>query len=52
VTCLKEANNSAQSLLQLIVQEFPCFRDEANYQGQRGEIPSHYLINNAPGTCA
>ncbi|KDR22309.1 hypothetical protein L798_01179 [Zootermopsis nevadensis] len=35
VTCLKECNNSAQSLLHLIVEEFPCFRDEANYKGHR-----------------
>jgi hypothetical protein len=35
VTCLKKSNNSAQSLLQVIVREFPCFRDEANYQGHR-----------------
>ncbi|XP_023727755.1 queuosine salvage protein isoform X2 [Cryptotermes secundus] len=38
VMCLKECNNSAQNLLQLIVQEFPCFRDEADFQGHRVAI--------------
>ncbi|XP_013108245.2 queuosine 5'-phosphate N-glycosylase/hydrolase [Stomoxys calcitrans] len=32
---IKAANGSALSLLKLIVQEFPCFRDEADYAGQR-----------------
>ncbi|KAM3960897.1 LOW QUALITY PROTEIN: queuosine 5'-phosphate N-glycosylase/hydrolase [Aphomia sociella] len=33
VTCLKEANKSAAKLLQIIVDNFPCFRDEAVYKG-------------------
>ncbi|KAG5672833.1 hypothetical protein PVAND_002923 [Polypedilum vanderplanki] len=32
---VKKANNSASELLKLIVQEFPCFRDEAVYQGTK-----------------
>lgn len=32
------ANGVAQKLLQLIVEEFPCFRDEAVYKGQRVSI--------------
>jgi hypothetical protein len=35
---VREANNSAAKLLQLIVEEFPCFRDEAVYSGQRVSI--------------
>lgn len=35
---VKAANGSAQKLLQLIVDEFPCFRDEAVYNGQRVSI--------------
>ncbi|XP_037941248.1 queuosine salvage protein-like [Teleopsis dalmanni] len=32
------AKNSAKELLTLIVQEFPCFRDEADFAGQRVAI--------------
>ncbi|XP_053965025.1 queuosine salvage protein [Anastrepha ludens] len=32
---VRAANNSASRLLELIVSEFPCFRDEAVYEGQR-----------------
>ena len=35
---VKAANGVAQKLLQLIVEEFPCFRDEAVYKGQRVSI--------------
>ncbi|KAJ9601790.1 hypothetical protein L9F63_000082, partial [Diploptera punctata] len=38
VTCLKECNKSCQKLLQTIVQDFPCFKDEATYQGHRVAI--------------
>ncbi|KAJ4439681.1 hypothetical protein ANN_07809 [Periplaneta americana] len=38
VECIKECSNSAQSLLKLIVQEFPCFCDEATFHGQRVAI--------------
>lgn len=34
-TCLKEADKSASKLLQIIVNNFPCFRDEALYNNQR-----------------
>ncbi|XP_055387095.1 queuosine salvage protein [Condylostylus longicornis] len=33
--CIKLCNNSAQKLLKLIVDEFPCFRDEAIYCGKQ-----------------
>jgi len=32
------AKNSAVRLLQLVVEEFPCFRDEADYAGKRVSI--------------
>lgn len=37
-TCLSVAENSAQKLLQLIVDEFGCYRDEAIFNGQRVSI--------------
>lgn len=33
--CIKLANQSAEKLLNIIINEFPCFRDEANYAGER-----------------
>ncbi|XP_068626805.1 queuosine 5'-phosphate N-glycosylase/hydrolase isoform X2 [Battus philenor] len=33
-TCVKEANKSAIKLLDIVVNNFPCFRDEAVYKGQ------------------
>ncbi|XP_054278080.1 queuosine salvage protein isoform X2 [Macrosteles quadrilineatus] len=38
VNCVKQCEGSAQSLLKLIVTEFPCFRDEADYNGERGDF--------------
>ncbi|XP_011504262.1 PREDICTED: UPF0553 protein C9orf64 homolog [Ceratosolen solmsi marchali] len=32
VECIKSCNNSAEKLLKLIVHNFKCFRDEANYK--------------------
>ena len=32
VNCIKACNGSAESLLSLIVNEFPCFRDEAPFE--------------------
>ncbi|KAI8437995.1 hypothetical protein MSG28_010653 [Choristoneura fumiferana] len=37
-TCVKEANKSAVKLLQIIVDNFPCFRDENVYKGQKVAI--------------
>lgn len=34
-TCLKEANKSALKLLEIIVNNFPSFRDEVVYKGQK-----------------
>ncbi|XP_058828771.1 queuosine 5'-phosphate N-glycosylase/hydrolase [Topomyia yanbarensis] len=36
--CVKACSNSAVALLKLVVEEFPCFRDEATYNGQRVSI--------------
>uniref|UniRef100_A0A336MSR8 Queuosine 5'-phosphate N-glycosylase/hydrolase n=1 Tax=Culicoides sonorensis TaxID=179676 RepID=A0A336MSR8_CULSO len=33
INCVKKANKSAKSLLQLIIDEFPSFRDEATFNG-------------------
>ncbi|GAB0097954.1 Queuosine salvage protein [Sergentomyia squamirostris] len=38
VNCVKESGRSAQRLLSLIVEEFPCFRDEAEFEGERVAI--------------
>lgn len=35
---IKSANQSASELLKIICEEFPCFRDEAIYNGQRVSI--------------
>lgn len=36
--CVKICENSAEKLLHLIVEEFECFKDEANFNGQRVQI--------------
>lgn len=36
--CIRKADRSAQALLQLVINEFPCFRDEAFFAGQRVSI--------------
>ncbi|XP_063238163.1 queuosine 5'-phosphate N-glycosylase/hydrolase [Bacillus rossius redtenbacheri] len=35
VNCIKKAENSAQRLLKIIVEDFPSYRDEAEYEGCR-----------------
>lgn len=35
---VKSSNQSASELLKLITQEFPCFRDEADFNGKRVSI--------------
>ncbi|XP_061708289.1 queuosine 5'-phosphate N-glycosylase/hydrolase [Cydia pomonella] len=35
LTCVKAANKSAVKLLEIIVENFPCFKDEVTYKGQR-----------------
>lgn len=37
-TCVKQSKNSAKRLLKIVVDEFPCFRDEADFNGQRVSI--------------
>lgn len=34
MTCVKLANKSARNLLKIIVEDFPCFRDEVVYKGK------------------
>ena len=34
LTCINEAKGSAAALVNLIVSNFPCFRDEARFEGQ------------------
>lgn len=36
--CVKQSNHSAEKLLRIVVDEFPCFRDEADFNGQRVSI--------------
>lgn len=36
MNCVKSSKNSAQSLLNTIVSEFSCFKDEAVYKGKGG----------------
>ncbi|CAO1442906.1 unnamed protein product [Diamesa hyperborea] len=38
LNCIKLAENSSEKLLKLIVEDFPCFRDEAVYNKQRVAI--------------
>ncbi|XP_062984642.1 queuosine 5'-phosphate N-glycosylase/hydrolase [Elgaria multicarinata webbii] len=35
LTCVKKSGESAQKLLQIIVENFPSFRDEATFQGRK-----------------
>lgn len=35
VNCIKEANKSAVGLLKIIVDDFPCFRDESLFEHQK-----------------
>lgn len=36
VECVKISKYSAEKLLKLVVKEFECFRDEADFYGHRG----------------
>lgn len=38
VDCVKLCNGSAEQLLKLIVNDFECFRDEADFHGHRGNL--------------
>ncbi|WEW56878.1 hypothetical protein PRK78_002333 [Emydomyces testavorans] len=33
-SCIEEANNSAAALVNLLAENFPCFRDEASFEGK------------------
>ncbi|XP_078242259.1 queuosine 5'-phosphate N-glycosylase/hydrolase [Pogona vitticeps] len=35
LTCVKKSDKSAQELLQIVVENFPSFRDEATFQGRK-----------------
>lgn len=34
ISCIEEANGSAAALVNLLVDNFPCFRDEAKFEGK------------------
>lgn len=34
INCIEEANGSAAALVNLVVENFPCFRDEAHFDGK------------------
>ncbi|KAI1957948.1 hypothetical protein LOZ58_005422 [Ophidiomyces ophidiicola] len=34
VNCIKKANNSAAGLVNILARDFPCFRDEATFEGK------------------
>lgn len=34
LTCISDANGSAATLVNLVVEHFPCFRDEARFEGK------------------
>ncbi|ODN00389.1 hypothetical protein Ocin01_06291 [Orchesella cincta] len=38
VNCIKACSNSAQALLKLVVNDFPSYRDEADFEGKRVSI--------------
>ncbi|XP_071082919.1 queuosine 5'-phosphate N-glycosylase/hydrolase-like [Haliotis cracherodii] len=51
--CVKKCNGSAKDLLNLIVTEFPPFRDEADYNGKRVSLHkrAQILIADVWGCC-
>jgi hypothetical protein len=52
VTCLKEADKSAQKLLSIVLDNFSCFRDVAQFKGKkvsllkRAQVCSVYVLHN------
>lgn len=38
VECIKSSNYSAEKLLKLVVNNFECYRDEADFHGHRGNF--------------
>lgn len=38
VECIKASENSAEKLLKIIVNNFECYRDEADFHGHRGDL--------------
>lgn len=41
---LSQCNQSAGTLLQMVVSEFPSYRDEADYMGKRGRIEENFMF--------
>ncbi|KAF3930183.1 hypothetical protein ABW20_dc0100955 [Dactylellina cionopaga] len=35
INCIREANKSSATLVNLVVDEFPCFRDETRFEGRK-----------------
>ncbi|KAI0233319.1 Queuosine salvage protein [Lamellibrachia satsuma] len=44
VNMLSQCNQSAGTLLQMVVSEFPSYRDEADYMGKRGRIEENFMF--------
>lgn len=44
VNVIAQCGNSAQKLLQLLVQDFPSFRDTAPYSGRTGSFPGLNIL--------
>jgi hypothetical protein len=42
--CIEQSGGSAVDLVQLVIQKFPSYRDEAVYDGQRGLFLFHLNI--------
>ena len=41
---LSRCNQSAGTLLQMVVSKFPSYRDEADYMGKRGRIEVNFMF--------
>lgn len=42
VNCIRQCNKSAKKLLQLIVENFPSYRDECQFEGRTGMYLSSF----------
>ncbi|XP_075217034.1 queuosine 5'-phosphate N-glycosylase/hydrolase-like isoform X1 [Lycorma delicatula] len=53
VNCIKNSKNSAQSLLNTVVSEFSCFRDESIYKGKKVSFykRAQILVSDIWGFC-
>ncbi|XP_050413075.1 Q-nucleotide N-glycosylase 1 isoform X2 [Patella vulgata] len=53
INCIKQSEKSAQSLLKLVVEDFPAYRDEAEYNGKKVAFykRAQILIADVWGCC-